>query len=136
MAVLDTCFVIDLLKEIKRGIVDRASRKSEELLHRGEVLRITHFTIAELFVGVFKSIRPERERKFVEDVIPQFSLLAFEHSTAELFGSIVGPLEAAGMTLDSMDALIGSVALERDQIIVTHNLKHFLRIPGLVVEVY
>lgn len=136
MAVLDTCFVIDLLKEIKRGVVGRASRKAEELLLRGEVLRITHFTIAELFVGVAKCGRPDRERQFVEDVIPNFSLLAFDQSTAELFGSIVGPLEAAGMTIDSMDALIGCVALERDQIIVTHNLKHFLRIPGLVVEDY
>ena len=136
MAVLDTCFVIDLLKEIKRGVVGRASRKSEELLIRGEVLRITHFTIAELFVGVAKSVRPERERQSVEDVIPKFSLLAFDQSTAELFGSIVGSLEATGMTIDSMDALIGCVALERDQIIVTHNIKHFLRIPGLVVEDY
>ena len=136
MAVLDTCFVIDLLKETKRGVVGRASQKSAELVLRGEPLRITHFTIAELFVGVAKSSRPDRERQFVEDVIPKFSLLAFEQSTAELFGSVVGSLEAAGMTIDSMDALIGCVALERDQIIVTHNLKHFLRIPGLVVEDY
>ena len=58
VAVLDTSFVIDLLKETKRGVVGRASQKSAELVLRGEPLRITHFTIAELFVGVAKCSRP------------------------------------------------------------------------------
>lgn len=136
MAVLDTCFVIDLLKETKRRVEGRATRKLLELLGRQESLRATIFTIAELFVGVSKCDHPVEERQHAETAIGMFSVLAFERSTAELFGSVLGPLELAGMTIDSMDALIGCVALERDQIIVTHNIKHFLRIPGLVVEDY
>jgi predicted nucleic acid-binding protein len=49
---------------------------------------------------------------------------------------VVGQLEKQGLTISDMDALIGSVALERDELLVTRNPRHFQRIPGLRVETY
>jgi tRNA(fMet)-specific endonuclease VapC len=136
MAVLETTFVIDLMKESKRGRPGPASQKLRDLTVRGEVLRIAIFTIAELFVGVAKGSRPHEERTAIEQSIAPFDVLPFERGTAEIFGSIVGELEKQGQRISDIDALIASVALEINELIVTRNRKHFDRIPGLRVEDY
>jgi len=136
MAVLETTFVVDLLKESKRGRIGPASRKLTELTARGEVLRIAIFTLAELFVGVAKGTRPREERAAIQQCVAPFDLLPFEESTAEIFGSVVGELEKQGLTISDIDALIGSVALEINEVLITRNRKHFERIRGLQVEDY
>ena len=62
--------------------------------------------------------------------------MGFEESTAKIFGRIVGGLEAQGLAISDMDALIASIALERDELLVTRNEKHFTRVPGVRVEGY
>lgn len=136
MAVLGSCFVIDLMRETKRGVVGPARLKLEELHERGERLRIAIVTLAELQVGVAKSVRPEREKQRVDEAIEQFAILNILKTTAEIYGAVVGGLEQAGLVIDAMDGLIGSVALEYRDFVVSHNVKHFARIPGLVVEDY
>jgi tRNA(fMet)-specific endonuclease VapC len=136
VAVLETTFVIDLIKESKRRRAGAATRKLEELISRGEGLRVAIFTLAELFVGVAKSTRPRQERAAVLQALAPFELLHFEPSTAEIFGSIIGELEKRGLPISDIDALIGSVALEHDELLVTRNRKHFDRIKGLRVEDY
>ena len=136
MAVLETTFVIDLMKESKRGRPGRASLKLQDLTDAGELPRITIFTLAELFVGVAKGTRPRQERMAIEQCVALFDVLPFERSTAEIFGSIVGELEKQGQRISDIDALIASVALEHSEVLVTRNRKHFDRIPGLKVEDY
>ncbi len=136
MAVLETTFVIDLMKESKRGRPGPASQKLQELTDRGEVLQIAIFTLAELFVGVAKGALPRQERTAIEQCVAAFEVLPFERSTAEIFGSIVGGLEKQGQSISDIDALIGSVALEHAEVLVTRNRKHFERIPGLRIEGY
>ena len=113
-----------------------ATAKLQELTARGELLRIAIFTLAELFVGVAKGNRPPQERAAIDQCVAAFELLAFERSTAEIFGMIVGELEKRGQTISDTDALIASVALEHTEVLVTRNQKHFERIPGLRVEGY
>ena len=43
-------------------------------------------------------------------------------------------MEKLGKPIDSFDLLIAATALENDLILVTNNLKHFSRIPGLKIE--
>jgi predicted nucleic acid-binding protein len=97
MAVLETTFVIDLMQESKRARPGAASAKLQELMARGEVLRIAIFTMAELFVGVAKGTRPREERVAIQQCVAPFDVLPFELSTAEIFGSIVGQLEKQGL---------------------------------------
>ncbi len=136
MAVLETTFVIDLIKESKRRRAGPASNKLETLAESGEILRIAIFTIAELFVGVAKSTRPQQERAAIEQCVMPFEVLPFERATAEVFGAVVGELEQRGETISDIDALIASVALENGELLVTRNRRHFDRIPGLRVESY
>lgn len=136
MALLDTTVLIDLMKESKRTRSGPASSKLVELIQRGEVLQIAIFRLAELYVAVTKSMRPDEERLAIDGCIAPFEVLPFERSTAEVYGSIVGELELLGQPIADIDALIGSVALERGELLVTRNRKHFDRIAGLHVEGY
>jgi predicted nucleic acid-binding protein len=136
MAVLETTFVIDLMKESKRARTGPAARKLQELTVRGEPLRIAIFTLAELYVGVAKGTRPRQERTAIEQCVAPFEVLPFERSTAEIFGTIVGELEKRGEAISDIDALIASVAFEHSDVLVTRNRKHFDRIPGLTIEGY
>ncbi len=136
MAVLETTFVIDLMKESKRARTGPAALKLEELTTRGESLRIAIFTLAELFVGLAKGTRPRQERTAIEQCVAPFEVLPFERGTAEIFGTIVGELEKRGESISDIDALIASVVLEHSEILVTRNRKHFDRVPGLIVQDY
>lgn len=124
------------MRETKRSISGPASLKLSELLQRGEQLQIAIVTLAELHVGIAKCARPENEKTRLEALVEQFAVLGIFRSTAEIYGAVVGGLEKAGLTIDAMDALIGCVALDHADFVVSHNIKHFIRIPGLVVEDY
>ena len=50
-----------------------------------------------------------------------------------LAGKIDGEQRALGVTIPSMDLLIGVTALEIGYSVVTSNLRHFQLIPGLTV---
>jgi tRNA(fMet)-specific endonuclease VapC len=136
MAILDTTFLIDLMKESKSGRAGPATGKLSELIQRGEELRTTVFTIGELYVGVAKGVQPDKERRAIEDCLGLMEVVGFEESTARLFGQLVGQLERQGQVIGDMDALIASVALEQDEVLVTRNTGHFQRVPDLRVEGY
>ncbi len=136
MAILDTTFLVDWMKEIKRQRPGKVSAMSEQLIERGEALRIAVFTIGELYVGVAKASRPAREESAIDLLLNIVEVVGFEVSTAKIFGMLLGRLEMEGRTISDMDALIASVALERDELLVTRNMRHFVRIPGLRVETY
>src|SRR5687768_15342379 len=114
MALLDTTFLIDLMKEAKRRRAGAATVKLDELIGRGEALRIAVFTIGELYVGVAKGTQPTRERTKVERALQPFEVVPFDDNTARIFGGVVGELEKRGRPISDMDALIASIALESD----------------------
>jgi predicted nucleic acid-binding protein len=51
-----------------------------------------------------------------------------------VFGELDARLSAAGERLPTSDLLIGCTALSRGDALLTGNLRHFERIPGLVVH--
>ena len=61
-------------------------------------------------------------------------ILPFDSSAAEAFGGIRAELERAGAPLAKPDLSIGSIALTNNLTVVSGNVRHFARIPGLQVE--
>lgn len=53
---------------------------------------------------------------------------------ARRFGAVKAVLEAEGRRIDDMDVAIAAIALELGATVATCNLRHFGRVPGLVVE--
>lgn len=52
----------------------------------------------------------------------------------EIFGSIKALFERQGQRPDDADLLIGAIAISQGAAVVTGNLRHYERIPGIDVE--
>lgn len=94
----------------------------------------TAITIGELIYGAERVGRGKLSAH-VEQVVRQAStVLPFDTLAARRFGMLKAALERVGAPLAEPDLRIASIALTRDLILVTRNVKHFGRVPELTVE--
>ena len=93
---------------------------------------ISEISLAELYVGVFKNtnLRTIEIVKVLEDT---FTVVPITSALKE-FGKIKAYLELNGQVLDKMDIFIAATALVNNYTLVSHNITHFSRIPGLKLE--
>ncbi len=94
----------------------------------------TAITLGELLYGVTRrgsSALAERVRDLIESAGP---VLPFDERAARQYGFLRASLEGAGRRLAEPDLRIASIALSRDATLVTANVRHFARVPGLRVE--
>lgn len=59
---------------------------------------------------------------------------AFDEPAARVYAEIRVVLEAVGQRLDDADLRIAAIGLARDFALITGNVRHFERVPGLRVE--
>lgn len=91
--------------------------------------------IGELFAGAFRSRGRERHVKnIVERVLPLLTVVPYDRAAAEAYGRIRAHLETAGTRIEDADLQIAATALSRGLTVVTGNVRHFSRVPGLAVE--
>ena len=93
---------------------------------------VSEISLAELYVGVYKSGDPV-VRAMVEKLEALFIVLPISGVLKE-FVRLRAQLEIKGAVLDKMDLFIAATALVNDCTLVTHNTRHFARIPGLRLE--
>lgn len=97
---------------------------------------ISGISLCELYFGAYyvkdtKYFAQEIER--IKIIRKKFPIITTENNS-ELFGKIKADLTKAGLPIDEFDILLGSLAITNNLIMVTNNLKHFRRIPMLLVE--
>ena len=91
-------------------------------------------TVAEIFRGAHRSHDPARFIQKFHDALRALSgVLSFDQQAAEVYGKIAAELEKQGVTIGFPDLQIAAIALSRNLAVVTHNLRHFQRVPGLQV---
>jgi tRNA(fMet)-specific endonuclease VapC len=127
-------FDTDALSEVLRP---RPARRYVEWLRT--VARSEQFTsavvIGELYSGAFRSADAARHLQNIEGrVLPAITVLAYDLPSARVYGSIRARLEAAGKMLADADLQIAATALRHELELVTGNLRHFQRVPGLKVN--
>lgn len=110
-----------------------------ELMERwGDVeLGISVMSAGELFHGCWRADTPARRAhrtEFVEAVLAAVPVVPIALPVARIFGEIDARLSAAGQRVPTSDLLIASTALARRDAIVTTNMRHFDRVPGLAVH--
>ena len=91
--------------------------------------------VAELYWGACRS--PTRDRhlvNIVNRVLPTLQVLPFDAATARHYGEIKAILEKEGLPLADADLLIAATAIQHDLELVTGNVRHFGRIPGLLLN--
>lgn len=88
--------------------------------------------IGELFKGAYRSPAPEKwVRRIESSVLPAVTVLSYDVDVARVYGQIRAHLESAGKMPGEADLQIAATALFHDLALVTGNVRHFERVPGL-----
>lgn len=91
---------------------------------------LSEISLAELYVGVYKGFGNEAFIAFLEQ---NFKVLPVSPAI-KTFAQIRAQVEQKGNRIDKIDLFIAATALCNDYTLVTHNTRHFSRIPGLKLE--
>jgi len=91
--------------------------------------------VGELCKGAFRSSAAVRHLENIEKrVLPAVTVLFYDAMAARVYGKIGARLEGAGRPLADAGLQIAATALLHDLELVTGNLKHFSRVPGLRIS--
>ncbi|HYX24525.1 MAG TPA: type II toxin-antitoxin system VapC family toxin [Thermoanaerobaculia bacterium] len=105
----------------------------------GTIPRGEQFTsavsIGELFKGAFRSPTRERHLTNIEKrILPVITVLPYDVAVARVYGRIEAILAEKGQPLADADLQIAATALFHGLELVTGNVRHFERIPGLRIQ--
>lgn len=125
MKILDSDHWIALL----RGKLDLRGRVAAD-----EELAITAISVGELVYGAERSQRPSESLLELDTLLASITIVAYGDAAAHRFGALKMDLERRGERLDDADLQIAATALSCDVPLVTHNGRHFGRVPGLRLE--
>lgn len=104
----------------------------------GEIeVSLSPVTVAELVHGIYRARSPEasrRRRAYIEELVDLVPIHPATKRTAFLVGQIQGQEAAKGNVLPFNDLMIAAAAIEQGYAILTENVRHFEKIPGLVVK--
>ncbi|PIZ25748.1 MAG: VapC toxin family PIN domain ribonuclease [Chloroflexi bacterium CG_4_10_14_0_8_um_filter_57_5] len=125
MKILDSDHCIAIL----RGQLDLRGQVAPE-----DELAITAVSVGELTHGAHKSKHAADNLARLDVLLSTLTVLVFDEYAARRFGALKARLESTGAGVSDMDLQIASIALECSAPLVTHNQRHFSRIPSLTLE--
>jgi predicted nucleic acid-binding protein len=92
--------------------------------------------VVELVHGIFRANTAERRARreaFVEDLLATVVVYPLTTDIAKLAGKLDAEQQTRGVVIPFADLLIGTTALSLGYSVLTTNLRHFERIPGLAL---
>jgi tRNA(fMet)-specific endonuclease VapC len=131
--ILDSSVVIaaerrgDTVERLIARVVDVAGDQNAALSAVG---------LTELIHGIYRAqtsqLRARREA-FLHELLSDLTVYPYTKETAILAGKIDGEQQGQGVVIPFGDLLIGATALSLGFSVLTTNLRHFQKIPGLSV---
>ena len=103
------------------------------LAARPSDLGISAITLAELRFGAERK-KSRKLHALIDTFVRTVEVAPFDDEAAFEFGRIGSLLAARGTPIGEMDARIAGHAVALKVRLVTNNLRHFTRVPGLTVE--
>ena len=97
-------------------------------------LAISAITKAEMYAGSSRRGAPTRYRREQDEFFERFPSLPFDDAAADRYGTIYAHLASAGQPIGVADTQIAAIALVHNLTLVTHNIRHFERVPNLAIE--
>lgn len=131
MYLLDTDILSNLVKRTpSTALVAKLASVPQEAQFTSSV------TLGEMVYGAYRM--PAYTSLFLERLdrilLPNLAVLPFDVAAARRYGELRAELEKRGTPLGEADLRIGAIALSLGLTVVTGNVRHFQRIPGLAVE--
>lgn len=109
----------------------RVLRAFQQFQHVG--LGISSVTAAELYFGVART-GSQRNLDALRRFLATLEVAPFDHTAAEVSGSLRAWLASQGTPIGPYDTLIAAHAHTLGAILVSNNTREFERVPGLKVE--
>lgn len=125
MTLVDTCFLIDLIK---------GEPRVEQLVVQYPDLKTTSISSAEFLYGAKLS----RKRDFYEiseKFLDFFPIVPFDAEAARIYAEIASNLTGTGRHISTFDELIAAIALRYHEPLITCD-KHYREIDGLELILY
>ncbi|MGF1587602.1 MAG: type II toxin-antitoxin system VapC family toxin [Bacteroidales bacterium] len=98
-----------------------------------DVLEINLISYYEILSGL-SAKNAFKQISIFEDFVSENIILPLTEKSVKISAEIYGTLRKSGNKLDDIDVLIAGIAIENDMTLITNNVKHFSRIPGLKIE--
>lgn len=95
---------------------------------------ISSITVSELHYGACKSSHIKKNIKRLDEFLSPFEILSYDENASRYYGKIRSQLEKQGNIIGPLDMLIAAHALSNNLILITNNVKEFMRIKSLRVE--
>jgi predicted nucleic acid-binding protein len=99
-----------------------------------ERVALSSVGLTELVHSIYRahtSAAREQRQNFLGQLLLDMEVVPYTKETALLAGRLDGEQRARGVTIPSVDLLIGATALEHGYSLATINLRHFKLVPGL-----
>ena len=87
----------------------------------------------ELFHGAYKSKDASANLSATRGLLESLRVIGMDVRAAERAGEVLAQAQKSGENIEIRDLLVGCVAREEGLSILTYNVKHFRKIPGLKV---
>ncbi|OYR21617.1 type II toxin-antitoxin system tRNA(fMet)-specific endonuclease VapC [Brucella pseudogrignonensis] len=124
---LDTNICIYVMKTYPPAVLEKFNALADQLC-------ISSITLGELHYGAEKSARREHNLTAIEHFVARLDVLPFADKAAAHYGQVRAELERAGTPCGPHDMQIGAHARSEGLIVVTNNMREFVRMPGVRVE--
>jgi tRNA(fMet)-specific endonuclease VapC len=129
MVCLDTSVLVALIRK-DQAAIDGLTAEAE----RGGTVSTTVVNLCELYSGAYGSQNPQKELAKVQDLVSDLGLLELDAGAAKRYGELLNDATLRRAPIGDFDLIIASIALEQGEKLVTRNVKHFSRVPGLATE--
>jgi len=87
--------------------------------------------VGELYEGAFGSSDAEGELAIYRRFLRPITLLNLDDPTMEQFAALRANLRREGRLIPDLDLLLAGTALRHDLTVLTFNIRHLHRIPGI-----
>jgi tRNA(fMet)-specific endonuclease VapC len=124
----DTNACIRILNGTSEVLVDRLRETPRS------ALRISSIVRAELLYGARRSTRIAENLRLLDRFFESIASVPFDDLCAVEYGLIREELDRAGTPIGPNDLLIAATARAHNAVLVTHNVREFLRVPELRIE--
>ncbi|HXO19971.1 MAG TPA: type II toxin-antitoxin system VapC family toxin [Thermoanaerobaculia bacterium] len=125
---LDTNACVDYLTGRYSSVVDRLRQVSSQDVF------VSSVALAELRYGAEKSLHKRRNLDRLDAFAEEVHCLDFDLVAAAIYGRVRAGLETRGTPIGPYDMLIAAQALAMRLVLVTDNVREFMRVEGLEVE--
>lgn len=123
---VDSDWVIDALVSIPTAITPLRHLTSDGIA-------VSMLTFGELYEGAYGSQNPQAEVARIQQFLSGYPVINLSDAIMDQFAKTRSQLRSQGQMIPDLDLMIGVTAVVHNLTVLTRNVRHFGRIPGLTL---